>query len=67
MALAGFALPMYPEFEPSRVRLSPPRYLTCLLGLQDVSVGPGISSSVRKLVCSPRVIKKNLLRYYINN
>jgi hypothetical protein len=36
VVLAGFALPMCPEFEPSLVRLSPPRCLTCLLGLQDV-------------------------------
>jgi hypothetical protein len=36
VALAGFALPICPGFEPSRVRLSPLRCLTCLLGLQDV-------------------------------
>jgi len=30
------SLPLSPGFEPQRIRLSPPRCLTCLLGLQGV-------------------------------
>jgi hypothetical protein len=36
VTLTSFALPMCPGFELSYVCLSPPRCLTCLLGLQDV-------------------------------
>ena len=38
--------------------LSPPRYLTCSLGLQDVQWTPRISYGARKLIQIPRVIKK---------
>jgi hypothetical protein len=52
-----------PEFDPLCARLSPPRCLTCSLGLQDVQWAVGTSRGVRKLARTPHANqnkKKNL-------
>jgi len=42
-----------PEFDPLCARLSPPRCLTCSLGLQDAQWAVGNSRGARKLARTP--------------
>jgi hypothetical protein len=67
MALAGFALPMCPGFEPSHVRLSPPRCLTCLLGLQDVQWVRGLVMVRVSWPGHPGLSKKKVHLYNVSH